>query len=348
MSSILTQDPARDTSREPTALLADVSIVVPVHNAAADIDRCLFALDEALVREVIVVDDASTDGSGAIAAKHRARVEILPGRLGAALARNHGVRIASGSVVLFVDADVVAEADVVRRAVSLFAELSSHAALFGSYDADPGSLSLVSRFRNLLHHYTHQTARREADTFWSGFGLVRRGAFQAVGGFDPSWTGLEDVELGYRLRARGHRIRLDPSLQVKHLKRWTLRSMIETDFRYRARLWTLLILARGELPDDLNVRREQRTSVILAGLAAASLVACLVDSRWLLLLGVAVAGLWWLNRGLYSLLREKGGILFALSCLPLHLVYFLSAGLGFASMWVEQRLGLPGARRVSA
>ncbi len=348
MSSISTQGQTVRTPRGSDALLADVSIVVPVHNAAGDIDRCLTALDEALVREVIVVDDGSTDGSAAIAAKHRARVEILPARAGAALARNHGVRIANGSVVLFVDADIVAEADVVRRAVSLFAELSSYAALFGSYDADPGSLSLVSRFRNLLHHYTHQLGRREADTFWSGFGLVRRAAFQAVGGFDPTWTGLEDIELGYRMRARGHRIRLEPSLQVKHLKRWTLLSMIKTDFRDRARLWTLLILARGELPDDLNVRREQRSSVLLAGLAAASLVACLVDSRWLLLLGIVVAGLWWLNRGLYSLLREKGGVLFALSCLPLHVVYFLSAGLGFASMWVEQRLGLPGARRVSA
>jgi len=186
MSSIPTQDPVRNASRESNAFLADVSIVVPVHNAASHIDRCLSALDEALVREVIVVDDASTDGSGAIAAKHGARVEILPARAGAALARNHGVRIASGSVVLFVDADVVADADVVRRAVSLFSELSSYAALFGSYDADPESPSLVSKFRNLLHHYTHQLGRREAETFWSGFGLVRRAAFQAVGGCDPS------------------------------------------------------------------------------------------------------------------------------------------------------------------
>jgi glycosyltransferase involved in cell wall biosynthesis len=348
MPSTSTQAQSFGGSRTSSALLEDVSIVVPAHNAAGEIDRCLSALDHAQVREVIVVDDGSTDGTGAIAARHRARVETLPARSGAALARNHGVRLAGGNVVLFVDADIVAEAEVVERAVLSFAELSTYAALFGSYDAEPGSSALVAKFRNLLHHYTHQIGRREADTFWSGFGLVRRDAFQSVGGFDPVWTGLEDIELGYRMRARGHHIRLDPSLQVKHLKQWNLRSMLNTDFQFRARLWTLLILARGELPDDLNVRRAQRASVFLAGLIAASLVASFADSRWLGVLAIAVAGLCWLNRGFYALLREKGGIPFALCCFPLHVVYFLSAGLGFVSMWLEHRLGLPGAQRVSA
>ena len=57
------------------------------------------------------------------------------------------------------------------RAVATLASLPEHAALFGSYDADPAARATVSRFRNLLHHYMHQIGRRETDTFWSGFGL---------------------------------------------------------------------------------------------------------------------------------------------------------------------------------
>jgi GT2 family glycosyltransferase len=227
----------------------------------------------------------------------------------------------------------------------MFDERREYAAAFGSYDADPDSHALVARFRNLLHHHTHQIGKPEADTFWSGFGLVRREPYEAVGGFDPAWTGLEDIELGYRLRARGHRILLEPSLQVKHLKRWTLRSMIETDFWQRARLWTRLLLERGELPDDLNVRREQRWSVVLAAVAAASTLTALMNARSLLVTAAALAGVWWLNRGLYVLLRRVGGTAFALASLPIHVLHLLCAGLGFAWMWAEQRFVRPSAPR---
>ena len=46
---------------------------------------------------------------------------------------------------------------------------------FGSYDDTPTDRGFVSRYKNLLHHYVHQTARREASTFWTGLGAVRGG-----------------------------------------------------------------------------------------------------------------------------------------------------------------------------
>ena len=73
-------------------------------------------------------------------------------------------------------------------------------------------------------------ARRR--TFWAGLGAVRRDVFAAVGGFDAArypHPSIEDIELGGRLAARG-RILLDPAMQGTHLKEWTLRSMVTTDF----------------------------------------------------------------------------------------------------------------------
>ena len=52
------------------------------------------------------------------------------------------------------------------------------AAVFGSYDDEPGAPNLVSQYRNLLHHFVHQTGRTEASTFWTGCGAVRRDALR--------------------------------------------------------------------------------------------------------------------------------------------------------------------------
>ena len=104
------------------------------------------------------------------------------------------------------------------------------AGLFGSYDDEPAAPGLVSRFRNLLHHYVHQAGTfvddaRPAQTFWTGCGLIRRDVFLEAGGFDPQLyrrPAIEDIELGYRMTRAGHRIVLARDVQATHLKRWTL------------------------------------------------------------------------------------------------------------------------------
>src|SRR2546426_481548 len=140
---------------------------------------------------------------------------------------------------------------------------------FGSYDAAPPARSWPSFYRNLAHHFVHQRSRREASTFWAGCGAVRRDAFLAAGGFDPAYRrpSVEDVELGYRLRAAGHRIRLVPEAQATHLKRWTLGGWLGSDLRDRAVPWARLVRAGRGLPADLNFTPGDRGASALVGLA---------------------------------------------------------------------------------
>jgi hypothetical protein len=121
-------------------------------------------------------------------------------------------------------------------------------------------------YRNLMHRYVHQQGRAEASTFWSGCGAIRRSVFLQHGGFDESYRrpAIEDIELGYRLVAAGHRIHLDRSLEVKHLKRWTFLNLVKTDIFDRGMPWTELILRDGNMPNDLNIQLSQRVSVALA------------------------------------------------------------------------------------
>jgi hypothetical protein len=185
----------------------------------------------------------------------------------------------------------------------------------------------VSQFRNLLHHYIHQHGDPEASTFWAGCGAVRREVFQSVGGFDVNLV-LEDIELGYRLRQHGFRILLDPELQVKHAKVWTLRSMIRTDILLRAVPWAKLILRTRTAPGTLNLRPAQRWSVALTGLVLVLVVASPVAPFLLLPAGAAVIGILTLNANFYRFLCEVRGIPFALAGVFLHLLYFTSCGLG--------------------
>src|SRR6185503_11999663 len=93
-------------------------------------------------------------------------------------------------------------------------------------------------------HYVHQHGAEEAATFWSGCGVIRREAFLEHGGFSSKYQlpSIEDIELGYTLKRHGHRIRLDKTLQVKHLKRWTISNLLHSDIIARGLPWTQLIL----------------------------------------------------------------------------------------------------------
>ncbi|HLG99163.1 MAG TPA: glycosyltransferase family 2 protein [Bryobacteraceae bacterium] len=304
-----------------------ISIIIPVHNAAATLGRCLDAVNRSTYRnfECLVADDGCWDESAEIAESRGARVLAIAGRRGPAFARNVAAASAEGDILLFIDADVCIQPDTVERIVKAFADDPKLDALIGSYDDDPAESKFVSQYKNLMHCFVHQQGKRRASTFWTGCGAVRRSVFQASGGFDKHYLrpSTEDIELGARLIRAGHKIELEPSLTVKHLKRWTLFGLLECDIRDRAIPWTLLMLRERHIPNDLNVQWSQRISVALMSLA---LPMILVDWRVSLLFAAVVIAM---NHGFYRFLAQRRGALFAIRALPLHLLYFLYSGAAF-------------------
>lgn len=245
-----------------------LSVVIPVYNAAGYLASCLENLRLSVFSsyECIVVDDGSTDGSAEIARAFGATVIGVGRNRGPAHARNLGTRVASGEVILFLDADVCIDPDAMSRIRRAFTDDPSLDAVIGSYDDAPRSPDFLSCYRNLLHCYVHRNGRRRASTFWSGCGAVRRKVLMEAGGFDESYQrpSIEDIELGYRLTRSGKSVALDPAITVKHLKHWSLAGLIRTDIRDRGIPWTELILRDRRMPDDLNLRISQRISAALA------------------------------------------------------------------------------------
>jgi glycosyltransferase involved in cell wall biosynthesis len=323
-----------------------VSVIVPVYNGASVLRLCLEAIAATDYHsyECIVVDDGSTDDSGSIAAKFSMTVRIVKiadGPRGPAYARNRGAEAATGEILFFVDADVVIARGALRRLTMNFSEQPALAAVFGSYDATPAARGLVSQYRNLLHHFVHQNGNPDAFTIWAGCGGIRREIFEGMGGFDAKSfprPSIEDIELGYRLKALGCLILLDKELQATHLKRWTFYSMIRTDIACRAVPWSRLILQTRNLPDDLNLKLGQRASFVLVAFACVFLALSVVNLEWLGASSAAILGVVALNRNLYGFfLRRLGGV-FAVGCVVLHLLYYLYSGLSYFYVWAETQL----------
>jgi GT2 family glycosyltransferase len=285
--------------------MASLCVVIPATDRRATLDRCLQAIHRAeeAPEEVIVVDE--------------------PRGLGPAAARNEGARRAAAEVLVFLDSDIEVHPDAFQRFRRAFDADRGVAAIFGSYDAEPEGDGRISDFRNLLHHHVHQLGAGPATTFWAGLGAVRRDAFESAGGFDEErfpHPSIEDIDLGMRLTTKGLRVMLDPEIQGKHLKSWTLRTMVETDLARRGVPWVKLLLDRGSSSSALNLGWRHRLSV----LATIGLVASLATRR-AVPAGASFAALLLLNQSFFRLLARRGGLGLATAGVPLLVIHQLLA-----------------------
>ncbi len=331
-----------------------ISVIVPVHNGEKYIAQCIGALAKSSFKsyEVIVVDDASTDNTVEICRSFAVKVIELNSQSGPASARNEGAKQAVGDIILFIDADVVANDDTVGRVAKAFENNPDISAVFGSYDDFPSAPDFLSQYRNLLHHFVHQKSGREATTFWAGCGAVRRDVFLELDGFDCSRfekPSIEDIHLGYRMTERGYKIMLDKRLQVKHLKEWGWWSMLKTDIFSRALPWSKLIIESRSMPRDLNLSVTDRMSILLTGAMIAFAAILLpgilniynasgLEKFSILAIVLIIAVLILINRHLYGFFLRKRGLKFTLMAIPVHFLFYFYCGAAFTYCWIRSKL----------
>jgi len=177
-----------------------LSFIVPAHNEAAGIVATLRAIAAAApaagqAHEIVVVDDASSDATAALARAEGARVVPVACRQIAA-ARNAGARAATGDVFVFVDADTLIGADVVAglsRAIAAGAAGGGAAVRFD--EPTPRWVRLVLPASIWLARQLRITG--------GCFLFCSRRAFEAVGGFDESLFAAEEIRLCRALRTQG-------------------------------------------------------------------------------------------------------------------------------------------------
>jgi mycofactocin system glycosyltransferase len=208
--------------------LPSVSIVIPVKDRAEDLRTCLAsiqALDYPQDRlEVVVVDDGSSDPTPEVAREFGATL-IASGAVGGgpALARNRGAAIAGGEILAFIDSDCAAAADWLSDLLPAFCD--EKLAAVGGWVDGMHQGSALDRYEAVMSSLN--LGRRElsggagGDTFYlpSCNLLVRKAAFAAAGGFRTELQVGEDVDLTWRLRDAGWKIRYQPSGTVYHAHR---------------------------------------------------------------------------------------------------------------------------------
>ncbi|MHB8571663.1 MAG: glycosyltransferase family 2 protein [Candidatus Dormibacteria bacterium] len=276
-----------------------MSVVVPVHNGERYLGQTLdsLAAQEYPDFEVLVVDDGSTDGTPALIAGASARFE---GRLrfegqaqaGPAAARNHGLRMAEGELVAFIDADVLAEPGWLAAAVArLDREAPEVAGVEGATLTTPDGAGVPHGFHAMLN--------TEGGLFMTCNMLYRRQAVVAAGGFDERFRRAfyEDSDLAFGVMEQGGRIVFEPAAVVRHRlvpvgSRATLRD--QPKFMYAPLLYRKHPALYGRhIAPTLKALGPLHLDVILAtvGLALA-----LATREWWMAGFLALAWLWFFGR----------------------------------------------------
>lgn len=191
-----------------------LSFVIPALNEAAHIGRTIASIRRHAGKysyEIIVVDNGSTDETVRLAQQAGARVLSLPVGTIAAV-RNHGVRHASGQVLVLLDADASLTSAWEQQLPASLSQLTGATlSITGSHCSPPDHCSWIERY--WFHEFATE---RDVSHLGSGHMLLTRELFLQLGGFDESFETGEDYEFCMRARALGAKLINEPRLRVIH------------------------------------------------------------------------------------------------------------------------------------
>jgi len=311
-----------------------VSVVIPVYNAEATLAECLTRLHQSTFTdfETIMVDDGCTDRSREIAGRFPVTVVPSPGRVGPAAARNVGAQHASGDVLFFIDSDVMVRPDTLATLVAGF-EVGEADGFCGVQAARMRHRDLPSQYKNLWIRWTYLRRTGDVPLFYTTVAALKRDRFLEVGGFDVGYgtPSVEDTAFGQKLARMGVKVRIHPDLEVEHVKRYSLRTLLEVDFKRAVSLVRLTLRHPGELGENnSSVPGSYIASIPLCGVGFALLVLGMVFGHSVpLALGtLAVAGTVVLNLDFLAAIRASDGIGRAVAAVPLLWLELLVAGIG--------------------
>lgn len=318
-----------------------VSVVVPNYNGAKTLSRCLESIFAQTYRnlEVVVVDDASTDDSTAIARRYDCLLVELPHNSGPSVARNRGIAASRGEVIFFVDVDVELDPDAIAIAMRILRDNPRYAVVGGIYRTRPMiDDGLIERCQVLHAHYWRKRNEGIVRSGYFSLGALRRSVVDELGGFNEQ-LGTdygEDTEYGFRIAAR-YPMLLTSEILGSHDDDDRLWPILRKRLRRTAALVPLWIALRKEEPGEQAAYRPSQ--VVAAAFSVAGLPLALVNP--ILAVVPAVALLWFVlaDFGLPRFVRREAGLRYLAPVLILHylccLAMVVGIGVGLARWIVD-------------
>ena len=332
----------------------DVAVIVPNYNKKKTIKACLDSVYAQTYRpaEVIVVDDASTDGSREIVERYPCRILRLAGNTGAAGARNAGVADSSAPLVFFLDSDTALAPDAIENAVRAYRETPDCAMVQGIYAPDPlYDDGLVEAYRVAYEHFD----RRQCTATFLSNTLISRSAFDEAGGLDERLRDGEDFEFGSRVPSR-YRLVVTDRVVTSADDEDTFWGCLWERF-WRASTIPVILTRTRRLPRDREVgfridmigpesrsrRRPPLLAAVLAALVLLSLPVAAVAPWSLPLTAVFAAAFVAVNAPFLRFARRHRGAGFMLFVLWMQfcylLAFFFGAGFGLLRVAYEGSRG---------
>jgi GT2 family glycosyltransferase len=214
-----------------------VSVVVPFRGGRDEAERLVRSLAALRVQpgDELIVADNSDHGAAlaAVGAARPIRAVRAVGERSSYHARNAGARHAGGEWILFLDADCRPEPSLLD---AFFRPPPGPAtgAIAGQILAEPGQAGIAARYARSRRLFDQSEGLLPASGGVAGAGnlLVRRSAFEALGGFVEGIRSGGDVDLCQRLAPAGLDLEYRPAALVHHTHRGSLPSMLGAFARY--------------------------------------------------------------------------------------------------------------------
>lgn len=245
----------------------DLSIIIVNYNVKEFLQNLLHSLHKAISNlsyEIIVVDNASDDGSVEFIREKFPQIKLITNQtnFGFSKANNIALEVSSGKFILLINPDTLVREDTITKMIEF---LTNHpdAGLVGCKILNPdGSLQLACRrsfpgpwtsfckvaglstlfpqsklFAKYNLTYLDENSTHEVDAISGSFMMMKREVYERVGGFDEQFFMYgEDLDLCYRIQKNGYKVYYYPGTQIIHYKGESTKrsSLDETKYFYNA------------------------------------------------------------------------------------------------------------------
>jgi len=246
-----------------------LTIIIPAFNEGLAIKSTLQSLGPTAFKnkwDIIIVNDGSTDKTGEIARQFSVNV-VDQDNQGPAIARNEGVKRASGEIIVFTDSDCVTDTHFVEEMIRPFIG-SSVVGVKGAYRTRQTGIWARFAQTEFMERYAKLSRSESIDFVDSYAAAFRKDVFLQVGGFDAHFpvANNEDVDLSYRIARLGHPMVFNPNAIVYHTHPNSMKAYLKLKFS-RA-YWRMLVYRKfpEKIVSDSYTPQSLKFQILTAGL----------------------------------------------------------------------------------
>jgi len=303
-----------------------ISIIIATYNDPF-LKQCLDSIygSRGIDFEVIVIDDCSTsvDVKNITNEYPKCKTFIFEKNKGPAVARNFGVKQATGEIIFFIDSDTQLYSDTLKKIITRFENEPTLQGITIVWSDESIKGGFFNKFKAIETNYLYKNVYNTC--FGSNGSAIYKNLFLKQGGFDEGFktADAEDFHIGFKFLTKNYNIVLDRNITMKHcfLDRFFFRGMKK--YCKRAFLKAMVL---GQTKDRTETSFNSKKFKMMCFFSVFIFILIILSLIIKLLIWAGItfyAVFFWINRKLYLSFYRKYGLIFAFKSIILHYFYVL-------------------------